>query len=72
MSNLRSEFVIDGKVVVLEAEFNGIRVFIESESDDTQNKLYFVKGEKVIQVLRVSADCGQNVGYIDSIEFSTE
>ena len=33
--------------------------------------LFFTKGCKVIQILIIEADCGQNMGYVSEVKFSS-
>jgi len=65
---VQNKYVINGKVVELKAEFSGITVY-EEGGDDEMN-LYFVKGNEVVQTLKIGADCGQNMGYISKCDFS--
>ncbi len=67
---VESKFVIEGDIVTLEKQFNGIKVYKSSESNGGEYiKLYFTKGDKVIQTLVVEADCNQNEGFISGFDF---
>lgn len=64
---VEQNFTIRGKVVVLVSEFGGLKVYSEEREDS--RTLFFVKNSDVIKRLIISADCGQNVGYISQCEF---
>ncbi len=69
---LVKEFMIGGNVVERETSFSGIDVYRVKSNCDDEAIIYFVKGDKVVQSLKVEADCGQNMGYISGLEFKGE
>ena len=66
--------MIDRVPVEQFAQFNGLIIYSEikdSESMDGGEKLFFTKGGKVIQILIIEADCGQNMWYVSEVKFSS-
>jgi hypothetical protein len=65
-----TKVVIDGCVVSEVFRKNDIIVYELDSNDDANTMLYFVKGSKVIFTQEISADCGQNTGYISGVSFN--
>lgn len=67
-SKVKKDYTIDGKVVQKVANFCGLEVYEKTGNNDDLT-FYFCKQQTVVQTLNVTADCGQNVGYIAGFEF---
>lgn len=71
---IEKHFVIGGVAVerYSEKHFLGCEMYTPIENkEDTGITLYFVKNGNVLGSMRVEADCGQNIGYISDVEFTT-
>ncbi|MEE8598391.1 MAG: hypothetical protein V3S69_02565 [Dehalococcoidales bacterium] len=62
-------YFIDGRQVEKVASFHGVDVY--NASGDVSETLYFVKKDEIVQTLHITADCNQNTGYVDGLEFGT-
>ena len=60
---------IDGNIVEKEFQKGDICVYKKKSDDDSESFLYFVCNDKVLFTQRIVADCGQNYGFISSINF---
>lgn len=67
---VETKFTIGGNVVEECFKCNDLTVY-SYEIDMTCHILYFVKNGNVLFKQTIQADCGQNTGYIDSIDFET-
>jgi len=65
---VENKFVIDGLPVEKLATFADITVY--SVGDDCQKTVYFTVDSVVVQVLNITANMSQSVGYIDTFQFS--
>lgn len=65
---VESVFSIDGKVVDKVFTKNSMTVYEHSNGDDDK-VFYFVQNGVVIFKQRILANCGQNYGYIDRVDF---
>lgn len=74
MSDLESKYTIDNKIVDFEQKFEGISVYSREEEVSQSITLYFVDTgtNKCMKKVNVGAKCGQNQGYICSVEWSTD
>ncbi len=72
MSELKSEFVIDGKIVEKDDSISQLTIYKLDMDLMDAIKFYFVNSQtnKVVKTLIVTADCGQDQGYISSHEWS--
>lgn len=71
MAKVKKDYTIDGKIVNKVTTFCGLEVYENSKGSDDLT-LYFCKQQTVVQTLEVTADCGQNVGYIAGFEFKNQ
>lgn len=70
---IHKEYIINGKAVKIEREFkNGWKVFgycYEKDEDycgcDSKRTRFLVKDEEVVFEISASADCGQNVAFVN-------
>ncbi len=66
---IETKVVIGGKPCTKIFNKGAISVFsVDSDESDT-DVLYFVNGETVLFEQKITADCGQDTGYISGIEF---
>ena len=70
MADVEKKYVINGTPVDQVATFAGITVYRNSGDAEEEVGLYFAKNGKVVQSLYVSAECGQNMGYISELTFT--
>ena len=67
-SVVKKSFSINGVLVeLLDSEVCRMEVYIDRDSD--RNTLYFIKNGVCIFEQIIKADCCQNEGYIEDIEF---
>jgi hypothetical protein len=67
--SLLTSYLINDNYVDKVEEFCGLTVYSLSDNEDSLT-LFFVKGDKVQKQLNVTAECGQNMGFIDGFEFT--
>ena len=65
---VESVFSIDGNVVEKVFTKGSIDVYEYSNGND-EKVFYFVQNGNVIFNQHITADCGQNYGYIDTVDF---
>ena len=66
---IEKKVVIDGKPCTQIFQ-KGDNFVFQTDNDEIRFvTLFFVKGETVLFKQEISADCGQNEGYISSIDF---
>ncbi len=72
MGELIRGYHINGGSVSKIRSFCNIDIYQADGDIDECVTIYFCSGSKVVQKLQVTADCGQNVGYIDDLVFTPE
>jgi len=60
---------IGGVNVKLHSQVAGFNIYEPCGEDVDEQTLYFVKGQEVLFIQEITADCGQNQGYVKSVEF---
>jgi len=66
---IETKTVIDGKPCTKVFSKGQISVFsVDCDETDTET-VYFVNGETVLFRQVITADCGQNTGYISSVDY---
>ena len=69
--NIETSFTIKGEIVELDKKVFGLELYVPSRMvNDDDAFRYVVRNKKVIGTIEVTADCGQNMGYIDKFEFT--
>ena len=66
---IEMKVVIENRPCTKVFQKNDITVYsVDTEVTD-EDVLYFAKGDKVLFKQTITADCGQNVGYISGIDY---
>jgi hypothetical protein len=66
---IETKVVISGKPCTQVFSKGEFKVFSVDLDDSAYEHIYFVKGDTVLFEQLITADCGQNVGYISSIDY---
>lgn len=72
MKELTEVFMIDNKVVTQIGCANSVKVFLHESRNSQEVTLFLTKGCRVIASIDINADCGQNMGFIDTVTFKGE
>lgn len=64
---VKSEFVINNKICYKLGTVGGLEVYQYREKQDTEVTLYFTKNNEVLKAIKITAECGQNMGYVDEL-----
>ena len=67
--NVEMKVVINGRPCSKVFQKNDIIVYSVDNCDSSEEILYFAKGEKVLFMQTINADCGQNTGFISGIDY---
>ena len=69
-NKIERRFAINGCLVTFEADIGKLKVYSTINKEEDRIKYLFVQDDLLIKTLEISADCGQNVGYISQHKFN--
>lgn len=71
---VKNTLSIGKHVVVLSQEAFGLKFYVHAEEDDSETgaTLFVVRGDEYLGKIEITADCGQNVGFVDDVKFTQE